>query len=51
MVAVEAPGSSDGADAVIRRIHELGLPFEKVATVRGDTATRAQFDEATGTAE
>jgi glyoxylase-like metal-dependent hydrolase (beta-lactamase superfamily II) len=33
VVAVEAPGSSDGADAVIRRIHELfpGKPIRYVA--------------------
>lgn len=33
VVAVEAPGSSDGADAVIRRIHELfpGKPIRFVA--------------------
>ena len=33
VAAVEAPGSSDGADAVIKRIHELfpGKPIRYVA--------------------
>ena len=32
VVAVEAPGSSDGADAVIKRIHELHSRASRSAT-------------------
>jgi len=32
------------------KLRELGLPFEKIASVHGDTATAAQFREATAAA-
>jgi cyclase len=34
-----------------KRLRELGLPAERIAAVHGDTATIAQFREATATVE
>ena len=33
--------------AFVKKLRELGLPYESVASVHGDTATAAQFQEAT----